>query len=192
MEATCSVAGCDRDVNARGLCKAHYYRWSRYGDPLGTPLPRAPRPRKVKPPCTIDGCARPQYGRGWCENHYARHRRTGTTDDTRAESRDPLERFRERVDKDGPIPAACPDLGPCHLWTGPPNGAGYGYFKLDGRAVGAHVAACLLAGVDVPAGYEPDHLCLVKLCVRLDHLEVVTGAENKRRGASVRWGTVSA
>lgn len=27
----CSVDGCDRDVQARGWCKMHWQRWSRYG-----------------------------------------------------------------------------------------------------------------------------------------------------------------
>lgn len=186
MKAThCSVPECDRPINARELCKSHYYRWSRYGDPLGTPPPRTPRPPKIKAPCTIDGCDLLQYGRGWCENHYARWRRHGSTHDKRAETRDARERFEERVDR-----TTTPNG--CHLWAGPPNGAGYGYIKLDGRSVGAHVAACLLAGVEVPDGYEPDHLCRVRLCVRLDHLEVVTAAENKRRASSVRWGKVAA
>lgn len=31
---TCSIAGCDRPCVARGWCAAHWYRWSRHGDPL--------------------------------------------------------------------------------------------------------------------------------------------------------------
>lgn len=185
MKATCSVDGCDRPINAREFCKRHYYRWSRYGDPLGQPGPRAPRPPKPKSACTIDDCDGEQYARGWCENHYARWRRHGSTDDKRAESSDPAERFWERVVKSD-------DPDGCWLWQGPPNGSGYGWFKLDGRTVGAHVAVLLLAGVDVPEGYEPDHLCRVPLCVRPDHLEVVTALENKRRANALRWGKVTA
>lgn len=33
---TCSIAGCDRKHNARGLCTAHYLKWMKYGDPLGS------------------------------------------------------------------------------------------------------------------------------------------------------------
>jgi len=29
----CSVEGCERPANARGLCKGHYARWRRYGTP---------------------------------------------------------------------------------------------------------------------------------------------------------------
>lgn len=184
MEATriCSVDGCGRPVNAREYCKRHYYRWSRYGDPLGQPVPRAPKPPKPKEPCTVEGCSEPQFARTWCENHYARWRRHGGLHDKRAERRDPVERFWEKVDK-----TTTPDG--CWLWQGPPNGAGYGSFNLDGRVVGAHVAVLLLAGVGVPTGYEPDHLCRVPMCVRPDHLEVVTSAENKRRAWDARRGS---
>jgi hypothetical protein len=34
---------------------------------------------------------------------------------------------------------------------------------------------------DIPVGYEVDHLCRVRNCVRPDHLEAVTVAENRRR-----------
>lgn len=32
-EGTCSIAGCDTAVKARGWCKLHYGRWQRNGDP---------------------------------------------------------------------------------------------------------------------------------------------------------------
>lgn len=175
---TCSIPDCDRPVDARGWCKTHWMRWKRHGDPLGSAPPRPERR------CSLDDCDRKHYAQGLCEPHYARTLRHGDTTDKRAESRDPVERFEERVDR-----TTTPDG--CHLWTGPPNGAGYGTIRLGPRIVGAHVAACLLAGVSVPPGYEPDHLCRVPMCVRLDHLEVVTAAENKRRAVSVRWGTVT-
>lgn len=178
--ATCSILDCGRSVNARGVCKRHYYRLSRYGDPLGVPAVRTPRPPKPKAACSIDECDVVVYARGLCEKHYARVRRHGATHDKRAESQDPVLRFEARVDR-----TSTPDG--CHLWTGPPNNAGYGYFKLDGRSIGAHVAACLLGGIEVPPGHEPDHLCRVPMCVRLDHLEVVTAAENKRRANALRW-----
>jgi hypothetical protein len=33
----------------------------------------------------------------------------------------------------------------------------------------------------IPEGYEPDHLCRNTLCVNLDHVEIVTKAENNGR-----------
>lgn len=32
--STCSIAGCDKPVFARGWCNSHYLKWHRYGDPL--------------------------------------------------------------------------------------------------------------------------------------------------------------
>ena len=32
-EKTCSVAGCDKSVLARGWCSRHYQRWKSHGDP---------------------------------------------------------------------------------------------------------------------------------------------------------------
>jgi len=77
-------------------------------------------------------------------------------------------------------------MGVCHVWIGSLNNAGYGTIKVDGATVGAHVMACRIAGIVIPLGYEPDHLCRHPACVRVEHLEVVTVAENRRRAATAR------
>lgn len=169
----CSVDGCTKPVNARELCKAHYYRLNRYGDPLARRKsePRPPRPKKT---CSIDGCDLEHYGKGWCENHYARWRRHGSTEDIRALSIPPLDRFAELVAWDGE-----------HLlWLGEPNNSGYGSFKMEAESVGAHVASVLLDGQDVPKGMQVDHLCRIRICVLRDHLEVVTARVNNLRSFS--------
>lgn len=92
-------------------------------------------------------------------------------------------RFRAKIDKDGPIPPARPELGRCHVWTASLSvRGGYGQFRLDGRTRKAHQVALELAGVPIPAGSEPDHLCRNRACVRPDHLEPVTRRENFLRG----------
>lgn len=80
-------------------------------------------------------------------------------------------------------PAEEAALGPCWLWirrvdeTG--RGAGYGRI---GRAGRAHVLSYLFLGAQaVPEGYELDHLCKRRACVRPSHLEPVSHAENMRR-----------
>jgi len=41
-QGTCSIAGCDKTAVGRGWCPAHWYRWSKYGDPQADrPLRRA-------------------------------------------------------------------------------------------------------------------------------------------------------
>lgn len=77
------------------------------------------------------------------------------------------------------------DLGyktPCWRWTGELSVYGYGVY----RKRGAHIEMYERARGPVPVGHELDHLCRVHACVNPDHLEVVTHAENVRRGACQR------
>lgn len=92
--------------------------------------------------------------------------------------------FWAKVDKTGPWSGRVP--GRCWVWTGAQNrsrssGKGYGQFWDGTRLVPAHQWALTEAGILIPKGYEPDHLCMTRLCVRLSHLEVVTHQENNRR-----------
>jgi hypothetical protein len=48
-----------------------------------------------------------------------------------------IERFWSKVNKDGPIPASCPELGPCWLWTRSCYYNGYGQFAYGNRASSA-------------------------------------------------------
>jgi hypothetical protein len=74
----------------------------------------------------------------------------------------------------------------CWLWTAGVNQTGYGQIGVvvDGvygpRA--AHRVAWLLDGRVVPRGFVLDHRCRVRSCVNVAHLEVVTQAENIKRG----------
>ena len=103
------------------------------------------------------------------------------------------ERFWAKVNKNGPVPANRPELGPCWLWLGclgkPSKGGanGYGRFYLATdsgpyRQVQAHTYAYTLLKGPIPKGLEPDHLCRNRPCVNPDHLEPVTRRENVRRG----------
>lgn len=69
-KAECSVATCDERPHARGLCGAHYQRWTRHGGPTaGGPK------RQKRPPdglCSIEDCDNAYLARGWCQMHYYR------------------------------------------------------------------------------------------------------------------------
>jgi HNH endonuclease len=67
----------------------------------------------------------------------------------------------------------------CWLWTGAID-RGYGQFVWNGRKRAHRVAYELIIG-PIPEGLELDHLCRNKSCVRPEHLEPVTKAENIRR-----------
>lgn len=93
-----------------------------------------------------------------------------------------IERFWSRVDRSAPPPAGHPEMGSCWLWTLGTDGQGYGCATVDGRQDRAHRHAYRLAIGPIPDGLVIDHLCRVTLCLRPDHLEAVTRAENVRRG----------
>lgn len=71
-------------------------------------------------------------------------------------------------------------IGKCQLWTGAIGSHGYGMIndKL------AHRLAYEAVHGQIPEGLVIDHLCRTPLCVNVDHLEVVTIAENVLRGES--------
>lgn len=73
----------------------------------------------------------------------------------------------------------------CWMWTGAVThrhtGLDYGVVKVDYRAMYVHRVFYELFVGPIPDGYEVDHLCRVTTCVNPDHLEAVTGAENRRR-----------
>lgn len=70
----------------------------------------------------------------------------------------------------------------CWVWLGDKNAGGYAkrgdvlvYREMWEQQFGV-----------VPAGLELDHLCCVTSCVRPDHLQPVTHAENVRRGSAAK------
>jgi hypothetical protein len=74
--------------------------------------------------------------------------------------------------------------GICWEWTRGKNRDGYGRFN-DGSFVWlAHRYAWTILVGPIPDGFTLDHLCRVHSCVNPDHNELVTLAENKRRGYS--------
>lgn len=130
--------------------------------------------------CTYPGCDIAEVkARGWCNAHYARYlkgvdmskpvRRKGATDE---------ERFWAKVDKSGD----------CWLWTGAIIGSGgYGVFRINGRNMVAHRVAYMWAHGPIPKGYEVDHTCFNRSCVKAAHLRLLTHQENgqNRAGANV-------
>lgn len=94
----------------------------------------------------------------------------------------PEVRFWSKVNKNGPVPARRPDLGPCWYWTAGQNGKGYGRIRIRSHDVLAHRFAYELLVGPIPAGLELDHLCRVRCCVNTDHLEPVTNQVNVLRG----------
>lgn len=90
------------------------------------------------------------------------------------------ERFAQYVNTNGPIPAHCPELGPCHEWTGMRDHKGYGRFGFGGFSKGtklAHRVSFLIAEGrwPTPCGL---HRCDNPGCVRREHIFEGTKQDN--------------
>lgn len=66
----CTVPGCAKGVNAKGLCSTHANRLKTHGD-----LNR----ERWKPPatCQVSGCDKPHCSRGYCVAHWSRFHKYG-------------------------------------------------------------------------------------------------------------------
>lgn len=124
--------------------------------------------------------------RGLCQGHYSRWRRTGRLDEGRPlvpRGTPPLERFWLHVRK-------LPGEDACWIWTGHADDDGYGRWAWPGEApTGAHRSAYRMAVGPIPDGWEVDHSCRTRACVRPKHLEAVPGVvNNERRDRARGWG----
>jgi hypothetical protein len=75
---------------------------------------------------------------------------------------------------------------PCWIWQRSLNNKGYALARRDGRTRAMHRWYYEQVHGPIPESKQLDHLCRQRACVRVDHLEVVTHAENLQRGNSAK------
>lgn len=90
-----------------------------------------------------------------------------------------LERFLSKCDR--------PAEG-CWLWKAGVTTAGYGTMSIASRTHYSHRLAYEHFIGEIEQGMVIDHLCRTRRCVNPTHMEVVTNAENLRRGYVSRNG----
>lgn len=141
---TCSVDGCERQVQARGWCQMHYARWQRHGDPGDA----APRHTWQGIGCAVDGCNRAAAKRGWCGMHYQRWALSGAVGEADRKIAVPYADAPCNVEGCAKTPAAR-GLCPMHLERCKRNGTP-GEAALR-RVPSYHDVVCKVTGCDSPA-----------------------------------------
>lgn len=93
------------------------------------------------------------------------------------------DRFWEKVNKNGPVPAHRPELGPCWLFTGTAigrEGFRYGRFWTGETMEAAHRVSYEMEYGPLPEGMHACHHCDTPRCIRPSHLFAGTRSDNQR------------
>ncbi|WP_396127281.1 HNH endonuclease signature motif containing protein [Corynebacterium sp. MSK071] len=167
----CSIPGCgNRGYITRGMCKMHYKRWLKNGEP--GPAAKMHAVTNAGKTCTVDGCSKPVRAIGYCAAHYKRNRRWG----------DPLGGRRARTFAES-FELYVVRTNDCWEWSGTKYRTGYTKLASGRKQILGHRWAYEHYRGEIPSGMVIDHLCRNRGCVNPAHMEVVTNEENLRRGA---------
>lgn len=132
-DKVCSVAGCERNIQARRLCSMHYSRQRIHGE-IG-PVDEFRRSHRDAV-CSVIGCGQKRRKREWCASHYSQWKRLGEVK---------------------PFSRKWADPSPCLVCQSPPgyghrqfcSGACYFLWRTYEGAVPTSIT-CRQCGIDVP------------------------------------------
>lgn len=91
----------------------------------------------------------------------------------------PAQRLADQLQRK-PAPNYAASLGPCLVWTGLVDAAGYGFLNVNGRRVKTHRLAFTLRAGPIPPDKKVCHHCDVPACCAPRHLFLGTTLENNR------------
>lgn len=206
-EMTCSQDGCDKTVQARGLCGPHYGTWYRQtkrkhryvcgecGEEYWTGRKRQKSSTFCSNRCQVKHRTKslPQIIKTchWCSEEY-RAKAAGTkycstqcktqaAESRRAQTMSPIRRAHEADDHAGVIEAL--RQGSTHTpegcWEWPVTNSGYARVKWSNRTIALHRLS-LEAKYGKPLGSQhAHHICANTKCVNPDHLQPATERDNK-------------
>jgi len=165
---SCAIKSCAKPARTKGLCKTHYTRLLRHGDPTIN-LKQIARARTDAAICSVETCERKVKQNGLCTMHYHRWRVHG----------DPLKL------KTAPTGALLSFLlqtaqytgNDCIFWPYAKNEHGYGQLHYLGKHRKAHQVICEMAHGPRPS----DKHGALHSCGR-GHLGCITPRH-------LRWGT---
>lgn len=89
-----------------------------------------------------------------------------------------LERFWQKVNKNGSIPEHCPELGKCWEWILPAETGGYGTCRWNLKKRPAHRVSWEIHFGEIPEGMRVMHKCDNRKCIRDSHLKIGTAKDN--------------
>jgi len=136
-------------------------------------------PAVTRARCEIPGCENtPRRYYKICNTHRTRIQKYGDPHYVKRIIGKPLLRFLRQV--------RIESADACWLWTGKITSEGYGTLSVDGEVRLVHRWIYEQTRGKIPSPLQPDHLCRVRHCANPSHLELVTSAENTRRGARTR------
>jgi len=177
----CSNEGCPKVAVKKGLCNGHYLR-ARKGKDMTAPINDAPGAAPAERGiCGINKCTRAVWNieRQLCRRHYHQAWKYGdATRDARLINAT-WEEIRDLAEPD-------PDTG-CLLWQGPLQDQGYGTITYQGKRWLAHRLFWTQFYGPIPDGLTIDHLCFIRNCVNIPHLEAISASVNTKRAMEKRW-----